>query len=536
MSPRVLDSVPKRLLEAMAELTGRYPALYFSGGVVRDWLLGRQPVDLDLTVASGALALASELASRLGGAFVPLSESEGVARVVWGKNCLDISQFREGTTTIEDDLSRRDFTVNALAVGFDSARLSLAGEGRLIDPLTGVADLYRGQIRLAHAGAVAADPLRMLRAYRFRAVFAWQIEPQTQAAIASQAVLIRGVSGERVAAELDKILACPTASPTIKEMAEAGLLFHLFPELKNGVGLLQPSSHHLDVFGHSLETLCQMEGILEGPDRFFPRQAGAEKSPRQAGTEESPRQAGAEESPRQAGTDARQPLKEEGPSGWSREFAAYLSPPRQTVRLKYAALFHDLGKVTTQADKDGRITFYNHDEAGVELVAEIARRLHWSNDDTRRIGQLVRQHMWPFHLQNARVRTGVTPKAILKLVKAAGEELIGLFFLAMADSLAGQGPGKPAGMEGAVVALFNEVFETYQGRLKPILAKPLLTGHDLIATLHLTPGPLFKQLLDGLQEARATGPEMTKAEALAWAQGYAARLEEGEGGMSLPRT
>lgn len=500
VSDRVLAHLPGRLLQTLADLAGHFPPLYFSGGMVRDWLLGRQPVDLDITVASEAMALAAELAARLGGAYVPLSEAEGVARVVWGEICLDISQFREGTTSIEADLSRRDFSVNALAVGFDSARLSLAAGGRVIDPRAGLADLAGGVLRLAHPGAVAADPLRMLRAYRFRAVYDWQIEAETRAVIARQAVLIRGVSGERVAAELDKILLCPHAGQVFREMAEVGLLFHLFPELKAGVGLLQPASHHLDVFGHCLETLLQMERILAGPHAFFGPPAGGNNE-MAAGSSADP--------------------------DWSEAFDRYLHPPRQTVRLKYAALFHDLGKVPTRADKAGRITFYDHDEAGAALVAAIARRLHWSNDDSRRISQLVRQHMWPFHLRNAQLRTGITPRAILRLVKAAGEELIGLFFLAMADSLAGQGPGKPQGMEEAVAALFGEVYQTYQGRLKPIMAKPLLTGHDLMTTLHLTPGPLFGQILDGLLEARASEPGMTKAEALAWAREFAARQPEG---------
>ena len=193
--------------------------------------------------------------------------------------------------------------------------------------------------------------------------------------------------------------------------------------------------------------------------------------------------------------------------------------------MKYAALFHDLVKTTTCAEKEGRITFYNHDEAGVVILDGIGERLRWSNEDSRRIRQLVKQHMWPFHLHNAKRQTGISPRAILKLVKAAGDDLIGLFFLVMADSLAGQGPGKPEGMEEGVTALFAEVYQTYQERLKPILETPLLTGHDLIKILHLTPGPLFKQILDGLLEERAVEPEMTKERALAWAREFVGRLE-----------
>lgn len=486
LADAVLRPLPGRLLQALAAVSlRRQLPLYFSGGVVRDWLLGLLPADLDLTIANSALAFAGDLAQTLGAAFVPLSAEEGVARVVWGEVCIDISQFREGTTSIEADLERRDFSVNALAVGFNCARCSLADGGRLIDPLGGLADLDHGVIRLAHPRAFAADPLRMLRAYRFRAALDWRIEPETKLAIMRQAALINRVSGERIAAEFDKILACDQCHPTIQEMVTDGLLFQLFPELAPGVGLLQPSSHHLDVFGHSLETLRQIERVIQEPHRFFPSQE------------------------------------------WSQDLVAYVHAARQTIRLKYAALFHDLGKTTTCAEKEGRITFYNHDEAGVVILDGIGERLRWSNEDSRRIRQLVKQHMWPFHLHNAKRQTGISPRAILKLVKAAGDDLIGLFFLVMADSLAGQGTGKPEGMEEGVTALFIEVYQTYQERLKPILETPLLTGHDLIRILHLSPGPLFRQIFDGLLEERASEPEMTKERALAWAREFVGRLGTG---------
>lgn len=493
LSAAVLAPFAGPLLSSLAGLCRRRrQELYFSGGVVRDWLLGLVPVDVDLTVPDGALPFARQLAAALGAAFVPLSPAEGVARVVWGDLCLDISQFREGTTSIDADLGRRDFTINAMAVAFDPVGQGLADGGRIIDPLDGCLDLAQGIIRLAHPLALANDPLRLLRAYRFRAVLGLGIDGDTAAAIAAQAPAIRQVSGERLACELDKILASCQAHSAMQEMAEAGLLFQLFPELGLGVGLLQPASHHLDVFSHSLETLRQMELIIAAPAALFFRQAGAETP------------------------------------CFGHDLAAYLHAPRQIIRLKYAALLHDLGKTVTWAEKEGRMTFYNHDEAGVAIIFAIADRLRWSNEDARRISQLVKQHMWPFHLHNAKQKTGISPRAILKLVKAAGDDLIGLFLLVMADSLAGQGPGKPPGMEEGVAALFAEVYHTYLGRLKPIMASPLLTGDDLINTLGLTPGPLFRQILDALLEARAAEPEMSKACALAWARDYVDRLAAGD--------
>jgi len=479
----VLAVLPADILQALA-FSGRRLGLplYFSGGVVRDWVLGRRPADVDLTVAAGALDYAQELAGMVDAAFVPLSPEEGVARVVRGDCCLDISQFREGTTAIETDLCRRDFSVNALALAFDCHTLSWADSGRIIDPTHGLADIDGKVVRLAHPQAFSSDPLRLLRAYRFQVVLGGSIEAETRDAITRQASLIATVSGERVAAELEAIFASGSVHLAISGMAESGLLFHVFPELGPGVGLAQPSSHHLDVFGHSLEALRQMELIVRSPGDFFGDCLDA--------------------------------------------VAAYLHEPRQVIRLMYAALLHDLGKTITAAEKGGRIVFHNHDEAGSALFMAIARRLRLGNEDSRRISQLVRQHMWPFHLQNARVRTGVTPRAILKLGKAAGDDLIGLFLLAMADSLAGQGPGKPMGMEEGVARLFGEVHRAYQGWIKPMISRPLLTGDDLIQELRLTPGPIFSQILDGLLEARVAAPEMTRAEALDWVRAFCRQAEK----------
>lgn len=491
LSNEVLALLPERLLRSLADISRRRRAtVFFSGGVVRDWLLARGPADVDITVPGEALAFAADLARMLGAAYVPLSPAEGVARVVWngGGVTIDVGQFREGTTTIEDDLRRRDFTANAMAVAFDPVGQSLVDGGLLIDPLAGFYDLRDGLIRQTHAHALVADPLRLLRAYRFQAIFDWGVEPGTKRAIAEFAPLIGQVSGERIAYELDTIFGCEQSHVVIQEMVETELLFHIFPELKPGVGLLQPSSHHLDVFGHSLDTLRQIERIMPDPQLFFDLGVNVQQS-----------------------------------ADWHHDMQEYLRTPRQKIRLKYAALLHDLGKTLTCAEKEGRITFYNHDEAGVLLLKGIAARLRWSHEDSCRISQLVEQHMWPFHLHNAKTRTGITPKAVLKLVKAAGDDLLGLFLLVMADSLAGQGPGKPEGMEEAVAALFAEVYQTYLARLKPILAKPLLTGYDLIESLHLTPGPFFKEILEALLEERAAQPEMDKAQALEWARDYVAR-------------
>lgn len=459
----------RRALAKVAQRSGR--PMYVAGGPVRDWLLGLAARDLDFTVPKGGVACAREVGELLGGAFVLLDEAEDVARVVWQGLTLDFSSFRNHTLTIEDDLGQRDFTINAMAVALAPETGGLASL-TVIDPHGGVADLAQKLIRTPALANLLADPLRLLRAYRFAATLAFAIEAQTEAAIAAHGELLLAAAMERVNYELGLIMASDRAWETIRRMADDGLLWVVFPELVPGRGLGQPASHHLDVFGHSLEALRCLEKILLAPEGYFPGQGGLFRETAQG---------------------------------------------KQAVLLKWAALFHDLGKPATHRLVEKKITFYNHDQAGAKIFAAIAERLHWPRDDGKRVARLIALHMWPFHLSNARLRTGVSRKACLRLVKAAGDDLVSLFLLAMADSLAGQGVGKPPGMEENLAVLLLEVHGVYVAHIQPVFAKPpLLTGHDLIEIFALKPGPAFKKILDDLLVAQVEGLVSNREQALAW--------------------
>lgn len=472
---RLLD-YPAELRLALRQLA-RHQPMYVAGGAVRDWLMGLAAGDLDFTVAGGALACARELARLLDGTFVLLDADEDVARVVWRGLTLDVSAFRNGSVTIEEDLCQRDFTVNSMAVSLDPESGGLAPDLRLIDPLGGAADLAAMILRANGEAGLLSDPLRLLRAYRFMATLGFVIDRQTAALIIEHGRLLLEPAKERVRHELDLLMGAPGAFAAIKLMARHGLLRVLFPELALGCGLIQPASHHLDVFEHSLEALAFMEKILALPGLYFPGQDGA--------------------------------------------FA--LDNAGNTARLlKWAALFHDLGKPGSQRLLAGRITFYNHDRIGAAVFSAIADRFRWAGDDRRRVAKLIAMHMWPFHLSNARRRLGrISRKACLRLVRAAGPDLASLFALAMADSLAGQGAEKPLGLEADLAALFSEVGEVYDAHIQPTLAgPPLLNGHDLTAVFSLKPGPLFREILDGLLVARVEGLINDRTQALLWVENF----------------
>jgi poly(A) polymerase len=468
---------PPQLFMALAAVAAeRGRDMFLVGGTVRDWLLQTTPNDLDFTVDCDAVHCCRLLIRALnGGTFVPLGTAEEEAgRVVWKGLTIDFSSFRLGADTIMEDLSMRDFTLNAMGISF-SAFMDHSESLTILDPLGGMQDLDDGILR-ACPDAFVSDPLRMLRGYRLWARFGFTLEEKTLAAVGEHTSLLSRVSVERISYEMDFIMASNRAYEVIAAMAESGLLFQVIPVLQEGVGITQPESHHLDVFGHSLAALGNMEKILAKPEMFYPE--------------------------------------------YNELLHEYLDRPGMTDVLKWGALLHDIGKPATREiceDKDGRITFYNHDEVGRKLVQQLGRDLRWANEKRDRVASLTGMHMHPFHLCNVRRTRGLSKKACLKLAKRAGNDLIGLFFLAMADSLAGKGEMKPEAMEVELGALLCEVLETYNKDIAPALYGPrFVTGKDLIELFSLEPGPDFSRILDKLQEAQVEGEVRNRADALEW--------------------
>jgi poly(A) polymerase len=446
--------------------------VYLVGGSVRELALGRAAQDLDLAVSAQTLELARELARALGGTYVLLDEAERTARVVWQGEILDLAEFR--APTLEGDLAGRDFTLNALAV--DLKAILGPGPPGLSDPGGGLADLARGRLRMVAEKNFHDDPLRLLRAYRFAATHGFQVTPKTAAAIRRAVPEFSRVAAERVHHELFLLLAAPSAAPALGEMEAVGLLDRVFPELDDMKGVEQNGYHHLDVYGHSLATLAAMEEVLAAPAAYFGEMAA--------------------------------------------EVLRYAHQPPKTALLKLAALFHDIGKprVQERRGQPERYTFYYHEKVGLEIFSRVAARLRCSQAEIRTVTSLIQMHMRPFLLLPAFRERELSFRALGRLVRAARPELAGLFALAMADSLAGQGPLKPADSEAVLADLADAAYLFLKERLEPQERSPkLLSGHDLIR-LGLKPGPQFRQLLTAVEEAQWEGMVRTREEALEMVQ------------------
>jgi poly(A) polymerase len=220
---------------------------YLVGGCVRDLLLGREPTDYD--VATDAVP---DQVLRLFPESLKVGAEFGVVLVTQNVNKVEVATFRQDvgysdgrhpdevvfTNTIEEDVSRRDFTINGLAMRHDS--------DEVLDFVGGRADLLAHIVRAIGNPELrfTEDKLRMLRAVRFAARFGYAIEPNTFAAIRKLAPEIHSVSAERIHEELSKLLTEGAARPGFELLDETGLLLQLLPEISALKGVPQPPEYH----------------------------------------------------------------------------------------------------------------------------------------------------------------------------------------------------------------------------------------------------------------------------------------------------
>ena len=247
---------------------------YVVGGFVRDLFLERPSKDIDVVCVGSGIALAKAVAQAAGKEDqVVIFKNFGTARVQWEGWELEFVGARKESYrrdsrnpivedgTLADDQNRRDFTINALAIGLNKNRW-----GELIDPFGGVADLEQGVIQtpLAPATTFSDDPLRMLRAIRFAVQLNMSIAPDTLAAIKEQAARIEIISQERIITELNKIILAPIPSRGFKLLYEVGLLSLIFPELValQGRETIQGQSHK-DNFWHTLQVLDNVAKVSD---------------------------------------------------------------------------------------------------------------------------------------------------------------------------------------------------------------------------------------------------------------------------------
>jgi len=465
---------------------------YLVGGFLRDVLLDRDTVDIDIAVASDALDIAPKVAEALNGRYVLLDGDNRVGRVVLAgekepsdryQRELDFSTF-EGS--IEQDLARRDFTINAMAIDLNQLTEGYR-ELKLIDPYKGRNDIEGRVIRSVAETAFASDPARLLRAVRLAAELGFSIDEQTEAQIQNCSHLLASVASERVREELLRLMDIPGSGQFLPYLDRLGLLTAIVPELAHTKGVKQPKEHCWNVFDHSLRTVIAVDFVLRQGDWEY---AGE-------------------------GVLAAVPWSEALEQHFALEVS---SSSTRGVLLKLAALLHDIAKPQTKAiDDNGRMRFLGHGKEGAAVTVGILQRLRFSSKETRLVETLVRHHLRPMQMSQGELPTR---RAIYRYFRDTGEAGIDILFLSLADHLATRGPHLNMPQWQEHTQMVEYVLSRYfQQESQPLPAK-LVDGHDLLNIFGMSPGPEVGKVLEAVQEAHASGELTTRQEALEYVRDY----------------
>lgn len=380
------QNIPQEILDIAKTFAQHDYKIYLVGGCVRDLLLKKGLKDWDFATDATPEQITSLFPdsfydNTFGTVGIPVEiKSE--------KHVVEVTTFRtekeykdhrhpegvEWGKTIEEDLSRRDFTVNAMAL--ETSGKGEGGRGKsksspftLVDPFGGQEDLEKKLIRAVGdpAKRFKEDALRLMRAIRLATQLTFSIEPTTLQEIIHDGALLSEIAKERIRDELMKILASEYPYDGIMLLKNTELLKHILPELLEGVGVSQerPGRHHKDdVFTHNVLSL-----------KFCPS-------------------------------------------------------PDPIVR--FATLIHDIGKPrVASSDENGLVIFHNHEIVGARVASEIADRLRFSKKEKQKIVTLIRWHMFT-------VDENITDSAVRRFIRHVGVETVqNMMDLRIGDRLGG---------------------------------------------------------------------------------------------------
>ena len=457
--------IPKEVLSILGKLKKAGFEAYIVGGCVRDFLLvrhslgddwvGMEPKDWDITTKANP----EEIQNIFPDSFY---ENNFLTVTVRTKSKdpalaeIEITTFRSEAKysdkrhpdqvkfakTLEEDLSRRDFTVNAMAIdvlndrnvltdGIEKkqAKRSSKQSDRtirtvIIDPFGGQEDLKKKIIRTVGGPneRFSEDALRMLRAVRFATTLNFGIEETTAKAIKQNSLWLEAVSKERVRDELVKIVMAEKASDGIELLRQLHLLKYILPELEENYGVGQNKHHMYDCYQHALKAL------------------------------------------------------------------EYTAKKKFSLQVRLAALLHDIGKPRVKAGDGISSTFYNHEMVGANMVFGILHRLKFSSKDIEKITKLVRCHMFYYNVGE------VTESSVRRLIRNMGpENMEELLQVREADRI---GSGVPKAEPYKLRHLKYIIDKVSQDPISVAMLK--VNGKDIMDILKIEPGPKIGQMLDVL--------------------------------------
>jgi tRNA nucleotidyltransferase/poly(A) polymerase len=466
---RLHDSAPVRAVrEALGE---RAAEAWVVGGAVRDAILGRAITDVDLVTRDAPADVARAVARAAGGPAFPLSEEFGAWRVIASAGFVcDASPLQGGS--IEDDLAKRDFSANAMAMRLDSTEV--------IDPQGGRRDLDAGTLRVLGEQSYRDDPLRPLRLVRIATELSLEPDAETERLTRAYADSIPATSPERIWAELRRLVIAERVLAGLELSDRLGVTAAVLPELAALRGVEQSHFHHLDVHDHTLEVLREQLRLETGLEEVF-----GSLTPSLRGVLD-------------------EPLADE---------------LTRMQALRFAALVHDMAKPETRRElPGGRISFIGHDKVGADRVAALCRRLRTSEKLASFLAGVTRHHLVLGFLVHERP---LARRAVYRYLRTCEPVEIEVTVLSCADRRATRGRNA----EAAIAAHLELAYEV----MEPALAwrsdgppKPPLRGDELARALGIRRGPELGRLIEAIREAVFTGDVQDRDQAV----GYARALME----------
>ena len=370
--PKEVKTIVNRLEKAGFES-------YIVGGCSRDFLIGQDPNDWDVTT----LAKPEEIQKIFPNNFY---ENKFLTVTIQTKNKdprlkeIEVTTFRSEakytdkrhpdeirfSKTLKEDLARRDFTINAIAI-----RLKSKDEFEIIDPFNGKEDLENKIIKAVGEAddRFSEDALRLMRAARLATVLNFSLEEKTQAAIIQNASLLKLISIERIRDEFIKIIISDKAAEGVELLRSLGLLKYIVPELEEGYKVSQNKHHIYDCYEHNRLSL------------------------------------------------------------------KYAAKAKFSLEIRLASLFHDIAKPRVKRGEGKDATFYNHEIVGAKMTTKILERLKFPKNQVEKISRLVRYHLFYYNVGE------VGDSSVRRLVRNVGPENIeDLLKVRMADRI---GSGVP---------------------------------------------------------------------------------------------
>ena len=459
--------------------------LYLVGGSVRDALLGTSGHDLDFTTSARpdeTQRLLNEISDAVWDVGRDFGTISALARRGDHEWLIEVTTFRADSyrsssrkpevvygLSVEDDLMRRDFTVNAMAL--DVGRGDL-GDWRFVDPYGGLTDLAERTLRTPSTPEISFgdDPLRMMRAARFASQLDFEVDPAARQAMTEMAERITIISAERVRDELSKLLLTDSPRAGLDLLVTTGVAGIVLPELP--AMRLERDEHmrHKDVYEHSLIVLEQAIALEK-----------------------------------------------------SRDFVDGRPNPNHQPDLivRLAALLHDIGKPATRGFEDGKVTFHHHDIVGAKMARKRLRALHYSKETTNAVSDLIALHL-RFHGyaegSSGGASSGWSDAAVRRYVRDAGDQLERLHILTRSDCTT-RNVRKAERLRRAYDELEFRIDELAAAEEMDAM-RPDLDGNQIMALLGIGPGPevgqAYQFLLGRRIEEGPLGPERAAEELQQW--------------------